>query len=290
MRTIRYRCRVPCDGVRGRRNLGAERRAIEQELNTGDSNQVISGLALRDCEVYGAGAYWIMNESNNIPLLGLTNNVFHRVPFAISNNATMICYNNLFYGTTNTPGNITNTTVSIRHRTGTSSNTSTVGIFVQYENNTQIVNNVFDGVTASLDGTVDHNAYLHGGTNTSIQASDIVTNLTWVVGPLGAYYQPSNSPLVTNGSTYATNLGLYHYTVLTSESVEGTNIVSRGYHYVALGANGLPLDNNGDGIPDYLEDANGNGLVDSGEIGWNVPGDLGLTVIITQPVNNSTIP
>jgi hypothetical protein len=41
---------------------------------------------------------------------------------------------------------------------------------------------------------------------------------------------------------------------------------------------------------DYLEDANGNGVVDSGEIDWLVSGDLGLTVIITQPVANSTIP
>jgi hypothetical protein len=60
---------------------------------------------------------------------------------------------------------------------------------------------------------------------------------------------------------------------------------------VACGTNNLPLDSNGDGIPDYLEDANGNGLVDSGEIAWtNVPGDLGLTVVITQPANNSKLP
>jgi hypothetical protein len=244
-------------------------------LNTGDSSttgQVISGLTLRDCEVYGAGAYWVMSESNNTPVVGFTNNVFHRVPFAISNNATMTSYNNLFYGTTNTNG----FTITMRHRTGSSSpNTNE--------------NNVFDGVTASLDGTVGYNAYLHGGTNSSIQANDIVTNLTWQVGPLGSYYQTTNSPLLTNGSTYATNLGLYHYTVITNEAVEGTNIVSRGYHYVALGANGLPLDTNGDGVPDYLEDANGNGIVDSGEIDWLVSGDMGLTVSITSPVNNSTL-
>ena len=39
--------------------------------------------------------------------------------------------------------------------------------------------------------------------------------------------------------------------------------------------------------PDYLEDANGNGVVDSGEIDWQVAGDLGLTVVITQPAANS---
>jgi hypothetical protein len=212
-------------------------------LNTADSNQVVSAITLRDCEIYGAGANWIMSESNNAPLIGMTNNVFHRVPFAVSNNATMLCYNNLFYGTTNTNG----FTVSIRHRAGSSSpNTNE--------------NNVFDGVTAVLDGTNNYNAYIHGGTNSngSTNSSDLWTNLTWQAGPLGAYYQATNSPLLTNGSTYATNLGLYHYTMITNEVVEGSNIVSRGYHYVALGTNGLPLDTSGDGIPDYLADANGN--------------------------------
>jgi len=246
-------------------------------LNTADSNQVVSSLALRDCEIYGAGANWLMTESNNEPIIGLTNNVFHRVSVAITNNATVYAYNNLFYGTTNTNA----FQISVQRRSGTSSNI--------------VENNVFDGVTASLTGTVGYNAYLHGGTNTTIEGTDLVTNLTWVAGPLGAYYQPSTSPLLNNGSTYATNLGLYHYTVETNTSggneiVEGTNIVSRGYHYVALGANGLPLDTNGDGIPDYLEDANGNGIVDSGEIDWLLAGDLGLTVIITQPANNTTIP
>jgi hypothetical protein len=213
-------------------------------LNTGDTGvtgQVISNLTLRDCEVYGAGANWQMSESNNTPTIGLTNNVFHRIPFAISNAATVASFNNLFYGTTNT----NSFTVSIRHRGATSPNTNE--------------NNVFDGVTASLDGVVGYNAYLHGATNINYtNNNDIWTNITWLGGPLGGYYQATNSPLLTNGSTYATNLGLYHYTVMTNEAVEGTNIVSRGYHYVALGTNGLPLDTSGDGVPDYLADLNGN--------------------------------
>jgi hypothetical protein len=33
---------------------------------------------------------------------------------------------------------------------------------------------------------------------------------------------------------------------------------------------GLPLDFNNDGVPDYLEDANGDGIQDDGEEPWNV--------------------
>jgi len=83
-------------------------------------------------------------------------------------------------------------------------------------------------------------------------------------------------------------LGLYHYTVQTNEVVEGTNTVSIGFHYVATDAYGNPLDSNGDGIPDYLEDANGNGIYDTGDLGdWQ---NLNLHVIITRPRNGSTLP
>jgi hypothetical protein len=133
--------------------------------NTADTGQVISGLTLQDCEVYGAGANWQMNESANTPEVGLTNNVFHRVPFAINSAARIDSFNNLFYGTTNyltnitvsgTTNVVTNTVVSIRYRGSSSPNTN--------------YNNVFDGVTASLDGVVGYNAYLHGASNTNLHS------------------------------------------------------------------------------------------------------------------------
>ncbi|MBU6400637.1 MAG: hypothetical protein KGS61_09985 [Verrucomicrobia bacterium] len=55
-------------------------------------------------------------------------------------------------------------------------------------------------------------------------------------------------------------------------------------------AGGGLWDANGDGIPDYLSDANGNGSVDSGEIAWNTGPDLGLAVQITEPKTNAVIP
>jgi hypothetical protein len=115
-------------------------------------------------------------------------------------------------------------------------------------------------------------------------------NFNWECSWFGNFYLPSDSSLIEAGSTNANFLGLYHFTTQTNQDIEGDSLVDIGYHYVATDQYGNPLDNNGDGIPDYLEDANGNGLVDSGEIGWNIPGDLGLSVIITQPRNGSTLP
>ena len=54
-------------------------------------------------------------------------------------------------------------------------------------------------------------------------------------------------------------LRLYHYTVTTNNFIEGTNTVSIGFHYVVTDADGIPISMPGDGIPDYLADANGDG-------------------------------
>jgi len=130
-------------------------------------------------------------------------------------------------------------------------------------------------------------------TNTleTIGPNDVmVTNYNWQSSWFGNFYLPSDSPLIDMGSTNANFLGLYHFTTQTNQTIEGDSIVDIGYHYVATDQYGNPLDYNGDGIPDYIEDANGDGLDDSGEIGWNISGDLGLQVWITQPKQNSSLP
>ena len=84
--------------------------------------------------------------------------------------------------------------------------------------------------------------------------------------------------------------GLYHYTTQTSQAKETTSVVDIGYHYVAVDANGNPIDTDVDGVPDYMEDRNGNGSVDSGETDWQSATDIGLKVWITEPKSNSNIP
>lgn len=139
----------------------------------------------------------------------------------------------------------------------------------------------------------DYNAFLYGNSRTTPNGTHdvIVTNsYNWQSSWFGNYYLPTNSTLINVGWVTADVAGLYHFTTQTNQTVEGTSLVDLGYHYVATDSSGNPLDTNGDGIPDYISDSNGNGIVDSGEIGWNIAGDLGLKVLITRPAVGSIIP
>jgi hypothetical protein len=123
-----------------------------------------------------------------------------------------------------------------------------------------------------------------------MQSNVVVATFDWQTNWLGNYYLPPGSPLIDIGDTNANWLGLYHFTTQTNQLKETNSIVDIGYHYVAVDSDGNPIDSNTNGTPDYLEDANGNGVVDSGEIGWNTNGDPGLKVLITRPKNNSLLP
>ena len=160
-----------------------------------------------------------------------------------------------------------------------------------------ILNSSFDSCVYSTANTnaytyCDYNAFV---TNQARLAKygvhDVtVTNFNWQASWFGNYYLPPDSPLIDAGSTTADQVGLYHFTTQTNQTVEANSVVDIGYHHVATDAYGNPLDTNGDGIPDYIEDANGNGLDDSGEIGWNITGDVGLKVWITKPNPNGILP
>lgn len=213
------------------------------------SNSAIGNLTVRDCEFYGSGAgVYLLNTSAAI---GLTNNLFQYVPLTANAGATFAAFNNLYRGD--------------------SSDTYCV---IDYGGTIINRNNAFDGTIVNIAGTTGWNAFLNTATVTQATSTrDITNNLTWITGPLGNFYQATNSLLLNAGSNTADQLGLYHYTVMTNEVVEGTNPVTIGYHYIALVTNGLPLDSNGNGIPDYLEDVNGSGLI------W---------IILTTPSNGVT--
>jgi len=146
----------------------------------------------------------------------------------------------------------------------------TFAYWPSFQTNSIIRDNLFDaavvpdGLGASgLTYVGGHNAYNNGsGELDPVLPGDLIlsNSLVYESGPLGNYYQPTNSPLLNAGSASAAQVGLYHFTVNTNEIIEGTNTVSIGYHYVAVDTNGNPLISNSQGIPDYLLDTNGNGL------------------------------
>jgi len=159
--------------------------------------------------------------------------------------------------------------------------------------------NTFDSCTLNsveIDLTSDHNAYVNVSVLSGSGGSDkTLTNADYQIGALGRYYYPTNggqlSTLIDAGSRWATNATLYHFTTTTNQVKEASSKVDIGFHYVAVDpGTGLPVDTDGDGWPDYLEDRDGNGTVESGETDWNNPNDLGLRVIITRPSGGGPLP
>jgi len=220
----------------------------------------------RDCEFYGGKLQTLYPELN------LTNCLLHRVYTFIGDSVDIspTIRNCLFYG---------GTLILAREAGGTWT----------------IKDNVFDRVAIPPGGSFDHdyNGYITNSTNqvlTSGGGHDVFTNtFTWQNGALGAFYQATNSIFIGKGSTNANLLGLYHYTALTNNVKESNSVVEIGYHYVAT-TNGVPIDSDLDGTPDYLEDANGNGTLDSGETRIENPSDPGLKVLITRPRNGAILP
>ncbi len=133
----------------------------------------------------------------------------------------------------------------------------------------KIYDTIFDGTTISQSGTIthDYNGYITNATGqwlTSSGSHDIFTNnFTWFTLALGRFYQLPGA-FTNKGSTTANNLGLYHFTTTTVNTKETNSTVDLGYHYIALTAQNQPFDTDGDGIADYLEDADGDGTWDSG--------------------------
>jgi hypothetical protein len=227
------------------------------------ANWDFSSLTVENCEFGTFASSGISPGTNTVSVF--MNNLFERsvISFQGWKGATLNFTNNLFWGSAHVS-------------------------FAAVQSTIAAVNNVFDSTTVSgsavLGGVFSNNfnAYLncpgtvpmaYAGPNYVIQTN----SLAWQTGPLGNYYQPTNSVLIDVGNTNANFIGLYHYTTSTNEVKEGNSTVDLGYHYVAVDANGNPLDTDGDGIPDYLEDVNGDGVYTPGvDIGnWQTPDTFG---------------
>jgi hypothetical protein len=215
-----------------------------------------NNLFIDDCEFWG-GIVRLGGTTNSTTIL--KNNLFNRLSISSGcigyQNNSLVASNNLFK--------------NLSYSIGTGSNSNSWAFF----------NNVFDNVTLSVSQTTGltlngYNAYIVN-TNRLIptNANDIVStnSIAYESGPLGDFYQPISSILLNTGSVTADGAGLYHYTTTTNELKETNSVVDMGYHYVALDTSGKPFDTDLDGVPDYLEDANGNGIANSGEVSWLNP-------------------
>ena len=99
-------------------------------------------------------------------------------------------------------------------------------------------------------------------------------------GVVGTQYYPASggatslASLIDAGSRNRDAAGLWHFTVKTAastrEGADASAVVDIGEHAIGVsGASGPPWDTDGDGLPNYLEDRNGNGLFDSAsETDW----------------------
>ena len=141
-----------------------------------------------------------------------------------------------------------------------------------------IRDNLFDGSAISLTGDGAYLSRITGGFNAFnaspsgnlAGANDVSLTSVAYASPafgLGPWYIDSTIPasaLIDTGSRTVGAAGLAQFTLLPTQAKD-TAQVDIGFHYVAVGANGLPLDTDGDNFPDYVEDTNGNGIFDVGD-------------------------
>jgi hypothetical protein len=133
----------------------------------------------------------------------------------------------------------------------------------EFFNNAFATTNVIAGVTGHVYG---FNAYLTPNNRIGANVSnDLITNIVFQTGPLGRFYLTNSSPLTNRGSMNAGSAGLYHFTTTTNQHKETNSTVDIGFHYVSLNAANAAVDFDGDGLADYAEDANGNGMTDASE-------------------------
>lgn len=222
-------------------------------------------LSLRDC-TWRCGAYATLPGPVAPLLLALTNNVLDRVALTLthalkSQNAaySVRMFNNL----------LRNGSLAITYVTG-----STNPVW-------EIQDNLFDGCSQTVSGsgisaylTVDHNGFTASTLNgMGGDLNRVAVGRDFLTGPLGGTYYPvlgsGLNQLRNAGSrSDAAQASLFHYTTTLDQAREANSTVDIGFHFVSTDASGVPIDQDGDGAPDVLEDRNGNNLLDPGEASW----------------------
>ena len=232
-----------------------------------ETNWVFSNVSLNDC-AFNSGNNWFGGW--HLGYSGFTNILFYRVANKFAYYGDIKVFNNLFKG-----GAII-----------TDKDDAT--------NSWIFRNNSFDNITVQEDGlqvTNSHNAYINASARlTPNDANDVVlSTFAYTNGPFGDFYQVSTN-LINEGSVATAGAaGMYHYTTTLDQSKEFNSVLDIGLHYIAADGYGEPLDSDLDGIPDYLQDPAGDGIVEPDEIAslqlW-LRADLGVVIDSARGVTN----
>jgi Bacterial TSP3 repeat len=146
-----------------------------------------------------------------------------------------------------------------------------------------IVDNLFNGVNPTINyytgySVPDSVGYNGAITNTvnpfggSGNRSSLLPDFQ--AGPLGPWYYPVSgatnslaSLIDADTARTAGSAGLFNHSTGVNLVKDGatSSALDIGFHYVTTDSDGVPLDCDGDTLPDYVEDANGNGIVNGAE-------------------------
>ncbi len=202
----------------------------------------LNRMAISDCQLVHGN--WLFSATSDMGAVCWTNNLCKRVSMTIAEGymgspapLNFYCYNNTFI-----------------ESSMTANNTVTTYPWAIYDN-------LFDNCTltcVNTSGGSGYNGYLNTPTSLGGLQNITLASFNYATGTYGGFYQSSTN-LINKGSRNATNATLFHYTTQTSNLKETNTVVDIGFHYVAADSNGNPYDQDGDGVPDYLEDRNGNG-------------------------------
>jgi hypothetical protein len=187
--------------------------------DNGYSPYSYQNLLIQDCELWN-GYNVFSGAASSVCVI--KNTLFARSRFYAFENASigysLSLSNNLFWKITGSPTDLQ--------------------IYLYASNSWSFFNNDFDTCRIDVGNAMSNgaNAYLNCSDEGRIfptNALDIVqTNgLAYQAGPLGNFYQPTNSPLFDKGSTTAVAAGLAaFYTTLTNQTPD-SGTVDIGYHY-----------------------------------------------------------
>ncbi len=170
---------------------------------------------LRDCQFHSGGLSTFLG-----PTINLTNNLFERVYLSLypeDSSIPVLCNNLFYYGT--------------------------LDLLPFGTWHAVVKDNLFDHATivnnsVSYTYTGGYNAYLYGQNRMQpTYTNDYVLlahGFPYQTGPLGNYYEPTNSQLINRGSQTAAAAGLANYTILTNQAPD-SGTVDIGFHYQVSG-------------------------------------------------------